>query len=162
MIRWARFAVLSYVALIVVFALFHLWVLIYLIVFGNFFVTIVGRLTGVIQHTGLAESTPDWRAICHTVLVNPIVGYLYWHMNYHTEHHMYAAVPCFNLARFSKAIAADMPIPPKTFSAGLRRILAIKRAQKADPAYIFVPEMPATAAPIRRGEQTSGAPCART
>jgi len=150
MIRWARFAVLSYIVLTVGFALLHLWVLIYLIVFGNFFVSILGRLTGAIQHTGLAENTPDWRAVCHTVLVNPVVGYLYWHMNYHTEHHMYAAVPCFNLAGFSRTLAPDMPIPTRTFSAGLRRVLEIKRAQKTNPAYIFEPEMPATAAPIRR------------
>ncbi len=75
------------------FIVFHLWVLIYLLIFGNFFATILGRLTGALQHTGLNENTPDWRLVCHTVKVNPVVRFLYWNMNYHIEHHMYAAVP---------------------------------------------------------------------
>jgi fatty acid desaturase len=148
MIRWARFALVSYVGLTVVFAVLHLWVLIYLVVFGSFFVTIMGKTTGSLQHTGLSDNTPDWRAIAHTVIVNPVVGYLYWHMNYHIEHHMYAAVPFYKLARFHKALRADMPVPTRTFSAGLRRLSQIKKMQAHDPSYVFIPEMPATAAPI--------------
>jgi len=147
MIRWARFAVISYAVLIAVFAVTGLWILIYLIVFGNFFFTILGRLTGVIQHNGLASSVPDWRLICHTVTVNPVVRYLYWNMNFHTEHHMYAAVPFCNLPRFSRAVSPGMQLPVKGFLGGIRLVLDIKRKQKADPSFIYVPEFPATAAP---------------
>jgi fatty acid desaturase len=150
MIRWARIAVISYAVLIVVFAVTNLWILIYLIVFGNFFFTMLGRLTGVIQHNGLASSVPDWRLVCHTVTVNPVVRYLYWYMNYHTEHHMYAAVPCFNLSRFSKAVAPGMQAPVKGFLRGIRLVLDIKKKQKADPSFIYMPEFPATAVPPRR------------
>lgn len=87
--------------------------------------------------------------MCHTVKVNPLIGYLYWHMNYHTEHHMYAAVPSFNLARFHRAISGDMQIPQKSFLACLRLLVRIRRKQKEDPSYIYVPEFPATAAPPR-------------
>ena len=104
MIRWARFALLGYAALIAVFAAFHLWVLIYLLVFGSFFATIIGNLTGSIQHLGLSHSVPDWRLVCHTVRVNPLIAYLYWNMNYHAEHHMYAAVPFWQLPAFHEAV----------------------------------------------------------
>jgi len=149
MCRWARFVLISYLVLIAVFIVLKLWVLIYLLVFGSFFVRILANLTGAIQHTGLSESVPDWRLVCHTVKVNPLIGYLYWHMNYHTEHHMYAAVPSFNLARFHRAISGDMQIPQKSFLACLRLLVRIRRKQKEDPSYIYVPEFPATAAPPR-------------
>jgi fatty acid desaturase len=149
MIRWARFALAGHVVLIVVFAVFHLWVLIYLVSFGNFFATILGRLTGAIQHTGLNENTPDWRLICHTVKVNPVVRFLYWNMNYHIEHHMYAAVPCFNLPKFHDALVKDLPEGPKSFVGGLRLVHQIKRRQKKEPGYIYSPPFPETAAPPR-------------
>lgn len=34
------------------------------------------------------------------------------HMNWHTEHHMYAAVPCYNLAELHEAIKHDLPPTP--------------------------------------------------
>ena len=147
MCTWARVVVIGHLALLVLFISLKLWVLIYLITFGSFFASFLAKLCGAIQHTGLSESTPDWRLVCHTVRVNPLLGYLYWHMNYHAEHHMYAAVPCYNLHRFHEAVRADMAIPQRSFTAALRLLLEIKRKQKQNPAYVHVPELPATAAP---------------
>ncbi len=67
MCRWARFMLGGSVLLVALFVYFKLWVLIYLVTFGGFFVTVLGRLTGAIQHQGLAENTPDWRLVAHTV-----------------------------------------------------------------------------------------------
>ena len=150
MCNWARIIVVSHLALLAVFIVFKLWVLIYLLIFGNFFVSILANLTVAIQHTGLGSSLPDWRLVCHTVKVNPVVGYLYWHMNYHTEHHMFAAVPFYNIARLHRAISSGMQVPQKSFLAGLRLLIRISKKQKEDPSYIHVPDFPATAAPPRR------------
>ncbi len=149
MCRWALFAMLAYLALTVVFAVFKLWVLIYLIVFGSFFATAIGRLTGAIQHQGLAESTPDWRLVAHTVKVNPVLRFLYWNMNFHIDHHMYAAVPFYNLPKFHTVLEKDMPESPPSFLAGLRLVLSIKKRQKAEPGFVFVPKFPEGAAPPR-------------
>lgn len=43
------------------------------------------------QHAGLSDNVPDFRLCCRTMILNPFFRFLYWHMNYHTEHHMYAA-----------------------------------------------------------------------
>jgi len=149
MCRWARFVLIAHLGMLAVFIVFKLWVLIYLLVFGSFFASILANLCGAIQHSGLAASTPDWRLVCHTVKVNPLIGFLYWHMNYHTEHHMYAAVPFFNLARFHRVIRRDVQMPQKSFLACIRLLLQIKKRQKDDPSYIYVPEFPSTAAPPR-------------
>lgn len=149
MVRWSRFMLISAVVLTAVFAYFHLWVLIYLVVFGNFFVTAMGRLTLAIQHQGLAENTPDWRLVAHSVECNPLVRYLYWNMNFHCEHHMYAAVPFWQLPKFHEAIKKDLPVGATSFTRGLRMVLGIKKQQALDPRFTYVPPFPPNAAPPR-------------
>jgi len=157
MIRWARVVLPLYAALIVVFSVTHLWVLIYLVIFGNFFATFLGRLTFAIQHMGLDENVPDWRMVCHTVKVHPVIGWLYWHMNYHIEHHMYAAVPCYNLPKFHELIKANLPEGPEGFINGLKLVGEIKKKQAEDPNFIYVPKFPATATPPKN-KQTQSRP----
>jgi fatty acid desaturase len=149
MCGWAWFMLISAVLLIGVFAFFHLWVLIYLIVFGGFFATVIGRLTGAIQHQGLSPDTPDWRLVAHTVEVNPLVRFLYWNMNFHIDHHMYAAVPFHQLPKFHEILKKDLPECPKSFSAGITLVLSIKKRQEAEPEFIYVPKFPPGAAPPR-------------
>ena len=148
MCAWARFMVITYLLIIAAAVFLHLWVVIYL-VFSYFFVRILGNLTGAIQHTGLAYDTPDWRAVCHTVKVNPLLGFLYWNMNYHTEHHMYAAVPFYNLKKLRKAIEKDCPEAHKSFFACLKKLYEIRAMQEKDPNYFYMHSFPATAAPPR-------------
>ena len=87
--------------------------------------------------------------MAHTVEVNPLVRFLYWNMNYHIEHHMYAAVPFWQLPKFHEALKKNLPEGPKSFSAGLRLVLSIKKRQKAEPGFTYVPQFPKEAAPPR-------------
>ena len=79
-------------------------------------------------------------------LVNPVFRFLYWHMNYHIEHHMYAAVPCYNLRALHNAIAHDLPHCPKGLLETWGVIIPILKQQQVDPSYEFVPELPGRAA----------------
>ncbi len=150
MCAWARVMVIGYFLIIAAAIILHLWVVIYL-VFSYYFARILANLTGVIQHTGLAFDTPDWRAVCHTVNLNPILRFLYWNMNYHTEHHMYAAVPFFNLAKLRRVIEKDVPAAHESLFACLRKLYEIKARQAKDPAYFYIHAFPATATPPRLG-----------
>ena len=109
MCNWARFVVIGQLALLALFIYFQLWVLIFVITFGYFFASFLAKSCGVLQHLGLTPSVPDWRVSCHTVKMNPVVAFLYWQMNYHIEHHMYAAVPFHNLRKLHGAIVYDTP-----------------------------------------------------
>lgn len=40
---------------------------------------------------------------------DPLISFLYWRMEYHIEHHMFAAIPCYNLKKFSKLVADQLP-----------------------------------------------------
>ena len=95
---------LGHLALIAVFIVFKLWVLIRVVSFGCFFAGFLSRGCTIQQHFGLCPNVPDWRVSCHSVRFGPLTSYLYWNMNYHAEHHMYAAVPFFNLPRLREAL----------------------------------------------------------
>jgi fatty acid desaturase len=148
MCTWARIMVVGYLVILAAAIVFHLWVVIFL-VFSYFFARILANLTGAIQHTGLGSDIPDWRCVCHTVKVNPVIRYLYWNMNYHTEHHMYAAVPFFNLAKLRKAIEKDAPAAHPSLAACLAKLYEIKAVQKKDPSFIYSHTFPSSATPPR-------------
>jgi fatty acid desaturase len=86
------------------------------------------------QHIGLEDRVPDARRCCRTFTVNPVVRFLYWHMNFHIEHHMFAAVPCYRLARLHRAMRDDLPPTPHGLAAVWRDIAAALRRTPAASA----------------------------
>ena len=52
------------------------------------------------MHSGRQPEADDFRLCCRTVRLDPVTSFLYWHMEYHTEHHAFAAIPCYRLKRF--------------------------------------------------------------
>jgi fatty acid desaturase len=65
-------------------------------------------------------------------------------MNYHIEHHMYAAVPCYNLGRLHRAIRHDLPKSPQGLWAAWRQIVTVLKRQAAEPEYQFMATLPPT------------------
>jgi fatty acid desaturase len=56
--------------------------------------------------------------------LDPFSSFLYWHMEYHIEHHMFAAIPCYRLAAFSRFVADQLP--PREWS--IPRLRRLHRA----------------------------------
>ena len=110
------------------------------------FASLIGRwlflLCNSSQHVGLTDKIPDFRQNSRTFLLNPFVRFLYWHMNYHIEHHMYAAVPCYRLGRLHEAIRHDLPHCHRGLFPMWKEITSVLKRQKTDPDYQFVPELP--------------------
>jgi fatty acid desaturase len=147
--NWARFVLIGHIALIVVFAFFELWVLIYLISFSYFFATFLSRFCEITQHIGLPGNIPDWRKTAHCMIFGPFISFFYWRMNYHLEHHMYAAVPFYNLPKLHREIAHDTPEPVRGFWHGVRWIFSLMARQRKDPEWVYEPVLPASAAPAK-------------
>jgi len=97
------------------------------------------------QHVGLSDKVPDFRLCARSIQINPFLGFIYWQMQYHIEHHMYAAVPFYNLPKLSRLIRHELPEPPRGILATWRQIAAIQRRQREDPDYCYVPELPTKA-----------------
>jgi len=142
-IRWARFLFIGH-ALILAFSIyFHLWILPFLTSFAGIFGGALQTLCNSTQHVGLQDDVSDFRLCCRTFTVNPFVQFLYWHMNYHIEHHMFAAVPCYRLGKLHRLIKHDLPPCPHGLVATWKEIAAILEIQKSDPAYQHVAVLPA-------------------
>ena len=98
------------------------------------------------MHAGLRDNVPDFRLCVRSNTLDPISEFLYWGMNWHTEHHMYAGVPCYNLARLYRVIRDDVP-EPRSLLGAWREILAIWQRQQRDPGYQYDTPLPPTANP---------------
>jgi fatty acid desaturase len=100
------------------------------------------------QHTGLAEDVLDYRLNTRTIYMNPILRYLYWQMNYHTEHHMFPMVPYYALAKLHQELKADMPKPYNGLWEAYREIIPTVFRQAKDPTYFVRRQLPGPAQPL--------------
>ncbi|HET6450878.1 MAG TPA: fatty acid desaturase [Spirochaetia bacterium] len=117
------------------------WILLFVVTFGSFIAPWLAVLCALPQHLGLKGNVPDWRICARTVLMNPIVRFFYWNMNYHVEHHMFASVPFYNLPRLNAAIANDLPRPKASLPAAWRELVPVIRRQRREPQYCVVPDL---------------------
>ena len=141
---WAWLLLGFHAVVIAVAIVFHLWLLPVLITIGPFIASWWVYFVGMPMHTGLRDNVPDFRLCVRTITLDPFSRFIYWYMNYHTEHHMYAAVPCYNLPRLAQAIASDMPRPRSVLAAWVEMRRVYKR-QKTEPGYQFDTPLPPTA-----------------
>jgi fatty acid desaturase len=140
--NWSRFMLIGHAVVIVVSIWTGWWPIALAVSLPRFYGGWLFLLCNSSQHTALPDCVPDFRVCCRTVYLNPIVEFLYWHMNYHTEHHMYPGVPCYNLAQLHRAIKHDMPECPRGLLETWRVILEIQRRQALEPTYRFEPVLP--------------------
>ena len=83
------------------------------------------NMTGLLQHGGLDENVADFRLNTRTVYMNPISRFIYLNMNYHLEHHMFPAVPYYNLPALHELLKHDLPPPTTSIWAGYKEMLPI-------------------------------------
>lgn len=143
---WARILLFGHLLMAVVSIALGWWLVPVLITLAPFYASWLLFLCNNTQHVGLQDNAPDFRLCTRTIILNPVVQFLYWHMNYHIEHHMYAAVPCYHLQKLHKAIEHDLPPSPVGLAASWREISTILKQQKVDPKYQYVPPLPRRAA----------------
>ncbi len=141
-IRWARVVLAGHGLILAVSILMHWWMLPVVVTLAPFYGSWLFFLCNSTQHIGLQDDVPDFRLCSRTFTVNPVVQFLYWHMNFHIEHHMYAAVPCYRLARLHRVIEHDLPPSTHGLIATWREIAAIQAIQKTNPDYQHVALVP--------------------
>jgi fatty acid desaturase len=140
--NWARFQLIGHALIAIISLYFGLWLVPILITLAPFYGGALYFLINNTQHIGLQDNVPDYRLCCRTIILNPFLSFLYWKMNYHTEHHMYAAVPCYNLAKLHAHIKSDLPNCPVGLVETWKEIIVILEKQKIDPTYQYVAQLP--------------------
>lgn len=141
-IRWSRCILAGHALVFLISVLTHQWMLFVVVSLAPFFGNGLFFLCNNTQHVGLQDNVADFRLCSRTFLLNPVFRFLYWQMNYHIEHHMYAAVPCYNLGKLHRCIEADLPPTPNGLFAVWKEIITILKAQERDPKYQHVPVLP--------------------
>jgi fatty acid desaturase len=101
---------------------------------------------GLMQHAGLDEDVLDHRLNSRTVMMNPVLRFLYWNMNYHVEHHMFPMVPYHALPKLHAEMRDELPyVYPSVWSA-YREIIPTLWRQRKDPTHFIRHELPAAMA----------------
>lgn len=147
-IWWSRTLLLFHGSVLLIGIITGLWVLPLILSVFPFIANWLVFAVGMTQHCGLKENTTDFRKSVRSITLNPLVEFLYWRMNWHTEHHMYAGVPCYNLKELHQEVALDMPMPRTLFGAW-REMLETWRRQQTEPGYQFDTPLPPTAKSAR-------------
>ena len=145
--RWSRIILSVHLALAIVFVATGNWILLFLVTLAPHSARWLAILTHQPQHLGMRGNVADWRQNTRTYLSGWFIRFIYWNMNYHVEHHMYASVPFYHLPKLRKAIEFDLPVAPKGLVATWREIFDAMKRQRVDPGYFVTPELPNTAAP---------------
>ena len=93
-------------------------------------------MCGLTQHAGLAFDVKDHRVNTRTVILNPILSWLYIKLEYHIEHHMYPQVPWYNLPKLHKIIKNQLPKPNYGLISAYKDIVPAIIKQAFDPNYV--------------------------
>jgi fatty acid desaturase len=105
-------------------------------------------LTGITQHGGLAEDVLDHRLNSRTVMMNPILRFIYWNMNYHVEHHMFPMVPYHQLPKLYEELKPYTPPANTSVIDAYREIIPALLKQMKDPSYFIKRELPKGVSPM--------------
>ncbi len=140
-VHWARYLIAVHLSFAVFAVLIGYPILILIVSLHPFMGNWLRYFVGAPMHCGLRSDVSDFRKCVRTITLDPISEFLYWHMNWHLEHHMFAAVPCYNLKKLYEAVAEDMP-KPRTLIGSWKEMLAVVKQQEADPAFEFDTPVP--------------------
>ena len=151
-VNWARIVILFHIGIAIVCFAFGLWIIPVLLSVAPFIANWHAYLIGCPMHAGLRDDVPDFRYCVRTITLPSLSEFLYWHMNWHLEHHMFAAVPCYNLKRLHQTVAKDMPKPRSWVGSWVEMRKAWAK-QKDEPGYAYEPPLPATAESAPAGQE---------
>ena len=143
--NWARTLLVGHGLLALLFIATGHWFLIFVFNIGTQYCAWLGFLCGVAQHYGLNPDVPDFRYNTRTFTCGFLPAFYYWNMQYHLEHHMYPAVPFYNLPKLRALIEHDLPPAPHGLLATWREMLEIRRRMLADRDYRYRPAVPGQA-----------------
>ena len=90
---------------------------------------------GLPQHLGLAEDVLDHRLNARTIIMGPVLRFLYSNMNYHIEHHMFPMVPYHRLPELHEVIRHDCPPPYQSLWLVWVELIPVMLRQLHDPQH---------------------------
>ena len=141
--RWiARLHVTIWLSIIFLSFYLNTWMLVLFVLLPYFYGNTLFTLFGIPQHAGLLNNSKDHRLSTRTVILNPIFSFLYWHMEYHTEHHIFPTIPSYNLKKLHTIVKDQMPPPKQGLFEAYKEIIPALLNQAKDPSYKIDVQLP--------------------
>ena len=144
-LNWARLVIGIHLLVFIISSLTGYLIISFLFSCSVFIANAHRYFVGVPMHCGLKDNINDFRKCARSITLDPLSEFLYWNMNWHLEHHMYAGVPHYNLKKLHKVVASDMP-KPRTLLGSWQEMRKTWQKQKHDPSYAFDTPVPVTKA----------------
>ena len=146
MIRNARILFVAYAAVFAWAAVAWSWLPLLLLIFPRMYGAWLHELCVKVQDGGLEINVYDHRRNSRTVLMGPVLRFLYWNMNYHVEHHLFPSVPFHALPKACAAVAHEMPPPVRGLRRAFGEVFAVFVRQQREPDYHLEQALPQPAA----------------
>ena len=140
-IQWARSIIAFHSFIIIVTVYSEFWILPFILTIQQFIANWLRYFVGLPMHCGLRSNVNDFRKCTRSITLDPVSEFLYWRMNWHLEHHMFAGVPCYNLKKLHRLVADDMP-KVRTLIGAWREMMETARKQQVDPTFEFDTPVP--------------------
>ena len=87
------------------------------------------------MHVGRQPEVDDFRLCCRSVKLDPFSSFLYWHMEYHVEHHTFPGIPCYNLKSFHQATKEHWDEPQTLMEAW-------REMHQSSKKLLYIPDAP--------------------
>ena len=140
-IQWAQSIIAFHSFIIIVTVYSEFWILPFILTIQQFIANWLRYFVGLPMHCGLRSNVNDFRKCTRSITLDPVSEFLYWRMNWHLEHHMFAGVPCYNLKKLHRLVADDMP-KVRTLIGAWREMMETARKQQVDPTFEFDTPVP--------------------
>ena len=105
-IREARYHLVSYGIIAVVSVATGSWLAVTHWIAPMFLTKVVHQLQNTIEHLGLPH-VEDTTLNTRSTRTNAFMRWMAWNMQYHTAHHTFPGVPCYNLKALDRSIFSD-------------------------------------------------------
>ena len=138
----SRFTVVVHLAVIALAIVLHSWLPVLLFSLPRLYGGWLIWALILAQHAGLAENVLDHRINTRSIRLNPVLSFLYMHMEHHTEHHIYPNIPFHALARFRREIDSQMPPACTSLWDAYREIVPALWKQRHDTRYFIKRKVP--------------------
>jgi fatty acid desaturase len=122
------------------------WLPLMLLFFPRMYGAWLHELLAKAQDGALAIDVRDHRRNSRTIIMDPVLRFLYWNMNYHVEHHLFPTVPFHALPKAREAVADQMPPAVRGVWAAWKEMAPVFLRQQREPDFHIEPRLPEAAA----------------
>ena len=146
MMRNARVLLAAYAAVFVWAVAAWSWLPLMLLFLPRMYGAWLHELCVKVQDGGLEVNVYDHRRNSRTVVMSPVLRFLYWNMNYHIEHHLFPSVPFHALPKVHAAVAHEMPPPVRGLWRACKEVFSVFLRQQRDRDFHIEQRLPEVAA----------------